>query len=127
MKRLTLAKLTRPRYPIVRLLTVVVIIAMLAVVVAAPALADGGNGGVGAALSGIVKAIVDIIKSLCAGLGVLGLSIWGIGKVARPVFPQLASMTQGYITDLMIGIAVVFVASTVVESLVSTIGGGAGG
>ena len=71
----------------------------------------------------IVTAITDIIQSVCVAGGILGLSIWGIGKVVRPVFPQLAGLTQNYIGDLMIGIAVVFVAAQVVEGLAGALGG----
>jgi hypothetical protein len=89
---------------------------------AAPALTQGG-GGVGAAFEQIVTAITDIIQSICVAAGILGLSIWGIGKVVRPVFPQLSGLTQNYIGDLMIGIAVVFVASQIVEGLAGALGG----
>jgi hypothetical protein len=47
--------------------------------------------------------------------------------VARPVFPQISGLTQNYIPDLMIGIAVVLVATQIVEALVSSMGGAAGG
>lgn len=89
---------------------------------ASPALAQAGSG-VGAAFEQIVTAITDIIQSVCVAGGILGLSIWGIGKVVRPVFPQLAGLTQNYIGDLMIGIAVVFVAAQVVEGLAGALGG----
>ena len=51
-----------------------------------------------------------------------GLSFWGIGKILRPVFPQVAGLTQNYIPDLLIGIAVVFIASQIVEGLANAIG-----
>ena len=103
--------------------------AMTAVVVlafAAPALAQSG-GGVGEVVNGMVKSIVEIVQSVAVGAGVLGLTIWGIGKVARPVFPQISGLTQNYIPDLMIGIAVVLVATQIVEAIVSSMGGAAGG
>jgi hypothetical protein len=92
---------------------------------AAPVMAQvgGGAGGIGGAIDGIVTAITDIIQTVCVGLGILGLSIWGIGKIARPVFPQISGLTQNYMGDLMIGIAVVFVASQIVEGLASAMGG----
>ncbi len=67
-----------------------------------------------------------IIQTVCVGLGILGLSIWGIGKIARPVFPQISALTANYMGDLMIGIAVVFVASQIVEGLASAMGGAGG-
>jgi hypothetical protein len=102
-------------------ITVIVVLAF-----AAPALAQGG-GGVGEVVNGMVKSIVEIVQSVAVGAGVLGLTIWGIGKVARPVFPQISGLTQNYIPDLMIGIAVVLVATQIVEALVSSMGGAAGG
>jgi len=102
-------------------ITVLVVLAF-----AAPALAADG-GGVGEVVNGMVKSIVDIVQSVAVGAGVLGLTIWGIGKVARPVFPQISGLTQNYIPDLMIGIAVVLVATQIVEALVSSMGGAAGG
>ena len=104
----------------------VVITVIVALTFAAPALAQNG-GGVGEVVNGMVKSIVDIVQSVAVGAGVLGLTIWGIGKVARPVFPQISGLTQNYIPDLMIGIAVVLVATQIVEALVSSMGGAAGG
>ena len=69
--------------------------------------------------------IFVILLLLSVGAGILGLTFWGIGKVVRPMFPQVSAMTQNYIPDLLIGIAVVLVASQVVESLVSSLGAGA--
>jgi hypothetical protein len=103
----------------------VVVVAIMVLAFAAPALAADG-GGVGEVVNGMVKSIVDIVQSVAVGAGVLGLTIWGIGKVARPVFPQISGLTQNYIPDLMIGIAVVLVATQIVEALVSSMGGAAG-
>ena len=88
----------------------------LALGLASPAWAQDGTG-LGEAIGGMVTVVTDIIQSVCIGLGILGLSIWGLGKVTRPIFPQLAGMTQNYISDLFIGLAVVFIASTVVEGV----------
>lgn len=110
------------RGQVVHIITLLVLTGLL-LGLAAPALAQGG-GGVGAAFEQIVTAITDIIQSICVAAGILGLSIWGIGKVVRPVFPQLSGLTQNYIGDLMIGIAVVFVASQIVEGLAGALGGG---
>ncbi|GIK42101.1 MAG: hypothetical protein BroJett011_59340 [Chloroflexota bacterium] len=104
--------------PIVHSLTLVIVLLLL--FHAVPTFA---SGSVGAALDSVVKAVVDVIQSVAVGAGILGLSIWGIAKVARPMFPQISQMAQNYIPDLLIGLAVVFVASEVVESLASTLGG----
>lgn len=105
--------------PVVHLLVLLVIGSVL--LSASPAFAQDG---VGAALDSVVKAVTDVIQSVAVGAGILGLSIWGISKVARPMFPQIASVAQNYIPDLLIGLAVIFVATEVVESLASTLGGG---
>ncbi len=100
---------------IARTITILVMIGLL-LGLSTPALAQGG-GGLAGAISGIVTAITDIIQAICVGAGILGLSIWGIGKVVRPYFPQVAGLTQNYISEMMIGIAVVFIAAQVVEGL----------
>jgi type IV secretory pathway VirB2 component (pilin) len=100
-------------------------ITLLVFVVAMPAFAQGGDG-IGGVVNSLVKSITDIIQSVAVGAGILGLTFWGIGKVVRPLFPQVSAMTQNYIPDLLIGIAVVLVASQVVESLVSSLGGASG-
>jgi hypothetical protein len=105
--------------PVIHLLILLVVGSIL--FTATPALAQDG---VGAALDSVVKAVTDVIQSVAVGAGILGLSIWGISKVARPMFPQIASVAQNYIPDLLIGLAVIFVATEVVESLASTLGGG---
>ncbi|MCQ3976982.1 MAG: hypothetical protein DPW09_26430 [Anaerolineae bacterium] len=107
---------------ITRIITLLLMTGLL-LGLATPALAQGGGGSIGGALDTIVTAITDIIQTVCVGLGILGLSIWGIGKIARPVFPQISGLTANYMGDLMIGIAVVFVASQIVEGLASAMGG----
>ncbi len=107
---------------ITRIMTLLLMTGLL-LGLATPALAQGGGGSIGGAIDSIVTAITDIIQTVCVGLGILGLSIWGIGKIARPVFPQISALTANYMGDLMIGIAVVFVASQIVEGLASAMGG----
>jgi hypothetical protein len=87
---------------------------------AEPAFAQGGIGDV---LANIITAVTDTIQSFAVGLGALGLLMWGAGKLARPVFPQISQMTANYIPDLMIGLAVVFTASQIVEGLAAVLGG----
>ena len=89
---------------------------------AAPALAQD-TGSIGEAIDSIVTAITDIIQTVCVGLGILGLSIWGIGKISRPMFPQISALTQNYMGDLMTGIAVVYIASQIVEGLAEAMAG----
>lgn len=108
---------------IVHLAVVLAMVGLLLAGTAGPALAaQGGGGGIGGALDSVVTAITDIIQTVCIGLGILGLSIWGIGKIARPIFPQIGQFTQNYMSDLIIGLAVVFIASQVVEGLASALG-----
>ena len=87
---------------------------------ASPALADDALGGV---VTTLIESVTGIIQSIAIGAGILGLSIWAIGKVLRPVFPQVSGMTQNYIPDLLIGVAVVFVASEIVEGIAGALGG----
>ncbi|MCL4299179.1 MAG: hypothetical protein KJ077_25810 [Anaerolineae bacterium] len=108
--------------PMVHMLTLVITFLIL-FSATHPAFAQDG---VGAALDSVVKAVTDVIQSVAVGAGILGLSIWGIAKVARPMFPQIAGIAQNYIPDLLIGLAVIFVATEVVESLASQLGGGGG-
>src|SRR5512136_2948646 len=105
---------TQRQLHLTQIITLVVMVSLLLSLAATPVLAQGGGGEIGTAITGIVTTITGIIQSVCVAAGVLGLSMWGIGKVARPVFPQLSALTQNYISDLMIGIAVVFVAATIV-------------
>jgi hypothetical protein len=67
--------------PVVHLLVLLVIGSVL--LTASPAFAQDG---VGAALDSVVKAVTDVIQSVAVGAGILGLSIWGISKVARSPF-----------------------------------------
>ena len=103
-------------------------IVTLGVVLGAPVLggvafAQSGGGDVAAAFTDIVTAITDIIQSLTVVVGILGITFWGFGKVARPVFPEISQMTNQYINGFLIGIVAVFVATSVVEALASAIGG----
>jgi hypothetical protein len=104
------------------LITLVVMVA-LCVGVATPALAQGDTG-LDSALNGVIEGIVSLVQSVAIGLGVLGLVIWGLGKIARPVFPQLSGLTQNYIPDLLIGIAIVFIAAEVLDWVVGAMGVG---
>lgn len=104
----------------------VLTITALVFVVAMPAYAQDGSG-IGDVVNSLVASITDIIQSVAVGAGILGLTFWGIGKVVRPMFPQVSALTQNYIPDLLIGIAVVLVAATVVEGLVSSLGSASGG
>lgn len=111
--------INRNTSPVIHLLILLVVGSIL--FTASHALAQDG---VGAALDSVVKAVTDVIQSVAVGAGILGLSIWGISKVARPMFPQIAGIAQNYIPDLLIGLAVIFVATEVVESLASQLGSG---
>ena len=78
----------------------------------------------GDTITSLVESITEIIQGVAVGAGILGLSIWGLGKVTRPVFPQIAQMAGNYISDLLIGVAVIFVAAEIVQGISSAIGGG---
>ena len=75
------------------------------------------------AFSNVVTTITGIIQGLAVVVGILGLSIWGLAKIARPVFPELSNLTNQYIGGLVVGVVVVFLAATVVEALATAIEG----
>ena len=106
----------------IRLMTVLIMAGLLLVLPAGTALAQGGDE-ITTAFSGVVETIVGIIQGLAVVVGIAGLSIWGLARIARPIFPELSNLTQQYIGSLVIGVIVVFVAATVVEGLASAVGG----
>jgi type IV secretory pathway VirB2 component (pilin) len=109
----------RLRYPVLRLLTMIVIVGVMAV--ASPALAADGPG---TAFDEIVTSITELIQDIALVVGVLGLVIWGFGKVARPIFPEISGLTQQYIPNLLIGLVVVFAAAEIVEKIGAAVGAG---
>ena len=106
----------------IRLMTALIMVGLLLVLPAGTALAQGGDE-ITTAFSGVVETIVGIIQGLAVVVGIAGLSVWGLARIARPIFPELSSLTQQYIGSLVIGVVVVFVAATVVEGLASAVGG----
>lgn len=108
----------------IRLATLLVMMGLLAVLPAGAALAAGGE--ITAAFSGVVETITGIIQGLAVVVGIAGLSLWGMAKIARPVFPELSNLTNQYISSLVVGVIFVFVAATVVQALADAVGGAAG-
>ncbi len=107
----------------IRVVTLILVFGILISLAATPALANQNSpADFGDAISTIVEAIVGIIQSIAVGLGILGLTIWGLAKIARPVFPEISGQVQGYIPGLMIGLVVIFLATEIVEGLSSAIG-----
>ena len=117
MKQLTkyLPKSIKMRYPVVRLMTLIVVLGVMTVAV--PAFAADGTG-----FDEIITSITSLIQDIALVLAVLGLVIWGLGKVARPVFPEISSMTQQYIPNMIIGLVVIFGAAKIVEKVGGAIG-----
>lgn len=111
----------KPNQLTVRLMTLLVLGGVLAVIPAGSALAQDGSG-VSEAFSSIVTTITGIIQSLAVVVGILGISLWGFGKLARPVFPEISQLTNQYINQFMIGLVAVYLASTVVEAVAGAIG-----
>jgi type IV secretory pathway VirB2 component (pilin) len=108
----------------VRFFTSLVMLAVLAGGPVGQALAQSGGGdAVTAAFAGVVETITDIIQGLTVVVGILGIVLYGFGKVARGIFPEIAQMTQQYLKEFIIGIVVVFGAATIVEAVVSSIEG----
>jgi len=106
----------------IRVVTLLIVVGILLVVPAGSALAQGGDQ-ITTAFAGVVETITGIIQGLAVVVGIAGLSIWGLARIARPVFPELSQLTNQYIGSLVIGVIVVFVAATVVEGLAGAVGG----
>ena len=104
----------------VRTITTLLMLGLLLVAPAGSALAQDGTG-ISEAFSGVVTTITGIIQSLTVVVGILGMTIWGFGKVARPIFPEVAGLTQQYISQFLVGVVAVFIAATVVEGLTSAL------
>ncbi len=102
----------------IRFITFMIMLGLLLVVPAGNALAQDE---ITTAFSNVVTTITGIIQGLAVVIGILGLSIWGLAKIARPVFPELSNLTNQYIGGLVVGVVVVFLAATVVEALASAV------
>lgn len=90
-----------------------------------PVLAQNGGGGdIGDTLNEIINNVVSIVQQITVGVAILGLVIWGLGKLTRPFFPQLSQMTANYITEFIIGIVVIFSATLIVQGIANAVGGG---
>jgi len=77
----------------IRLVTLLVVIGILLVVPAGTALAQGGDE-ITTAFAGVVETITGIIQGLAVVVGIAGLSIWGLARIARPIFPELGQLTN---------------------------------
>ena len=104
----------------IRLMTALIMVGLLLVLPVGSALAQDE---ITTAFTEVVETITGIIQGLAVVVGIAGLSIWGLARIARPIFPELSNLTQQYIGSLVIGVIVVFVAATVVEGLASAVGG----
>jgi len=90
-----------------------------------PVLAQGAGGGdIGATINTIIDNVVGIIQSINIGIAILGLAIWALGKVARPVFPQLSQLTANYVSEFVVGIVVIFSVTLIVNGIANAVGGG---
>jgi len=105
---------------------IVVGIVILAILIGGvtPVLAQGSGSDIGDTLNEVITNIVDIIQKITIGIAVLGLALWALGKIARPVFPQLAQLTANYISEFIIGIVVIFSVTKIVEGIANAVGGG---
>jgi len=107
---------------VIKIMVGIVLLAML-IGGMTPVLAQGA-GDIGDTLNEVINNIVGIIQGITIGVAVLGLTLWALGKLARPIFPQLAQLTANYITEFLIGIVVIFSVTKIVEGIVSAVGGG---
>lgn len=106
-----------------RLISLTMAIILAVAIIAGGSTVQAQTGELIDAIGNVVTIITDIIQGVAIAAGIAGLSIWGFSKVARPVFPQIAQIAANYIPDLLVGVAVVFVAATVVEALAGALGG----
>jgi len=106
----------------IRLVTLLVMVGILLIAPAGSALAQGGDE-ITTAFSNVVTTITGIIQGLAVVVGIAGLSLWGLARIARPVFPEMSQLTSQYIGSLVVGVIIVFVAATVVEGLASAVQG----
>jgi hypothetical protein len=86
-----------------------------------PVYAQGGP--LGDVVNNLVEQIVSLVQSVAVGLGIMGLVLWAVAKLARPIFPQIAGIAANYIPDLLIGLAFIFVATEIVEAVAGAFGG----
>lgn len=106
----------------IRVVALLLLIGILLVTPADSAMAQGGDE-ITTAFTEVVTTITGIIQGLAVVVGIAGLSIWGLARIARPVFPEMSQLTSQYIGSLVIGVVVVFLAATVVEGLAGAVGG----
>ncbi len=66
-------------------------------------------------ITNLAVAMTGFIHTLTLVVGVLGLTIWGLAKIARPIAPDLAGSTGGYISSLVFDGLVVMAGSTVLR------------
>ncbi len=109
-------KIRHNRFLILRLMVILVMCGIL--FTAAPALAQGGVGG---KFEGIITKITELVQNLTLVIGLLGLVLWGFGKVARPIFPAISQLTNQYFNEFIIGIVVVFSAAEIVEMIAGAV------
>lgn len=78
--------------------------------------ADGG------ALGGVIDQVTGIVKPIGQGLAILGITLWGLSKLASPILPEWAAQNQGYFNKAFLGMLAVGMAGTIVPILMG-IGG----
>ncbi len=68
-------------------------------------------------LASIITKLTTQLKGVMMGIGVLGLSLWGIAHLAAPAIPEWALGLRGYFQKAMIVLVVVGFAPTLVSWL----------
>lgn len=77
------------------------------------------QAGPGEQIRLLLESIAPELRVIGIALMTIGFLIWGLSKLAAPMFPEMAAQTQGYITKAFIGMVVIGLATT----LSSWIGG----
>ncbi len=90
-------------------------------VVIAWILAQSSGADIVHSVTAIAVILTDIIHALTIVVGIAGLSIWGMAQIARPLFPDLAKNTSGYIRSIVFDEAVVVAGATVLKIIAGTL------
>lgn len=91
------------------------------IISARPAFAQDPAADMVTLLSDILIILTGVVQALTVIGAILGLTMWGFGKIAKPLFPGLSSLFNGeYVKSIIIDETIVFLASTIVRFLATS-------
>jgi hypothetical protein len=76
------------------------------------------------AITTVLTTLQDNLMTLVVPVAVVGVVLWFIANALTPILPDWAQGLRGYFQKLMIGVAVVGFATTLITGLYSLGGGG---